>query len=169
MLKHSLGATKDRPTGEDNDCAVIALANAAGIPYAEAHQRLAAQGRRPRHGTKTSASSRALHQLVSDGKLAKVTEQVIGVPMSMLSRGYRLGYPTVAQFLRSLPKQGSYFLSCTTHAFAYVDGVLYDNIDGGKMRARMKRCFKLDKLNNSQQLTQADISELWERLNKIKL
>jgi hypothetical protein len=132
--------TDPKRTGEHNDCAVVATANVLGIPYAEAHALLHRYGRRNRCGTRLRITRAALESR------AKVIERVISTPMSKSYFGFaprRAAYPTVAQFLRKLPKTGRYFLCSTTHAFAYVDGKLLDNIDGGKMRARMNRCFEV--------------------------
>ena len=49
--------------GERNDCAVIALALATGVGYAEAHAALAAQGRRNGQGTYQGQQFRALAAL----------------------------------------------------------------------------------------------------------
>lgn len=56
------------------------------------------------------------------------------------------------------------------HAFAYVDGQLLDNLHKSKMRANMTSCWKvsLPEPEVKQDLSQSDISEMWERLDKIK-
>ncbi|VVB52094.1 Uncharacterised protein [uncultured archaeon] len=119
---------------ENNDCAVVATAVVLNITYEDAHTLLRKNGRRTRCGTRVSISRAALESR------AKVIEHAIGSPMSFFSHPNR---PTAAQYLRKLPKTGRYWLASTTHAFAYVDGELRDNITGGKMRARMHRCFEI--------------------------
>jgi hypothetical protein len=69
MLKHSLGVTNERFPDETNDCAVIALANVADIPYHDAHIRLSQQGRRRRKGARFSFAVAALMQLIAEGKI----------------------------------------------------------------------------------------------------
>lgn len=151
---------------EHNDCAVVATANVLDIPYPEAHALLKRHGRRNRKGTKWSITKQAVESRT------KVLEHVISVLMSNMGyfRASRRQYPTVAQYLNKLPKKGRYLLASTTHAFAFVDGELRDNIDGGKMRARMARCLEVIIPEPAKtELTQSDITEMWERLNKIKL
>jgi hypothetical protein len=82
----------------------------------------------------------------------------------------RKDFPTVAEYLRRLPEQGRFYLASTTHAFAYVDGVLYDNIKGGKMRARMARAVEVKQAMPlvKEGLTQSDVVKMWERLNKLE-
>ena len=182
--------TDSKRTGEHNDCTVVAAANTLGIPYAEAHDLMRKNGRRNRCGTKVCVIRRALESR------AKVTEHIISTPMSKSYFGFeprRKAFPTVAQFLRKLPKTGRYYLCSTNHAFAYVDGKLLDNIDGGKMRARMSRCFEVVPVDQritvmpsirelaaitpsapveapkpaaGLQLSPAEISERWARLCK---
>ena len=155
-------------TREHNDCAVVATANVLDVPYIEAHALLGRHGRRNRCGTKALVAKAALETR------AKVVEHVIGSPLNNMSffRVSRASLPTVAQYLRRLPKTGRYFLCSTTHAFAYVDGVLRDNIEGGKMRARMARCYEVILPQPveapKQELAQSDISAMWERLNRLE-
>jgi hypothetical protein len=136
---------------EHNDCAVVATANVLDIPYAEAHALLHRYGRRNRCGTKVRTTKAALESR------AKVVEHVIGTPMGNMSFFRSRSYPTVAQFLRKLPKTGRYLLCSTTHGFAYVDGKLLDNIYGGKMRARMARCFEVVLLNQTATVPQVAV------------
>lgn len=175
MLKHSIGATKDRFSDEHNDCSVVALANVMGIPYTESHERLRMKGRRRRHGTRFSIAVEALRQLKSEGKVTEIVERgdIVARYQSNMQFYSRLHFPTVAEYLRRLPKTGRFYLACTTHAFAYVDGVLYDNIEGGKMRARMKRAIevRLPEIKTGERvsdLSKADIAAMWERLNKLE-
>ena len=128
MFKTSAGATKDRIPGETNDCGVIALANATGLPYADIHSRLKAKGRRTRRGTKLPMIDAVLADLKAEG--------IVSEYKSIFTNSHMR--PTVSHFLYRLPRAGRFFLCCTTHAFAYTDGILYDNIEGSKTRARMR-------------------------------
>jgi hypothetical protein len=153
---------------EHNDCAVVATANVLDIPYSEAHALLRKHGRRNRRGTKWNITKKALESRVT------IKEHIIGVPMSNMGffRATRRQYPTVAQYLHKLPKTGNFLLASTTHAFAYVNGELRDNIEGGKMRARMARCVEViteKPVETKTELAQTDINAMWERLNKIVL
>jgi len=110
-----------------------------------------------------------------------------------------------------LPKKGRFYLCCTTHAFAVVDGVVYDNLYRPKSRARMAHAFEITTVAKdaplqipvahglpepkptpkvawppaplahpivakpytpaqtpAEKLSQQDISELWERLNRLE-
>jgi hypothetical protein len=166
MLKNSDIVKAPERMLEHNDCAVVATANVLDIPYSEAHALLRKHGRRNRKGTKWSITKKALESRAS------IREHLISVPMSNMGyfRATRRQYPTVAQYLHKLPKIGNFLLASTTHAFAYVDGELRDNIEGGKMRARMAKCLEVIKPEPVKaDLTQSEISEMWERLNKIVL
>lgn len=128
MFKTSLGVTKDRILGETNDCAVIALANTTGLPYADIHSRLKAKGRRSRKGTKIILIDQVLSDLKAEG--------IVSEYKSVFTNSHMR--PTVQHFMYRLPKEGRFFLCCTTHAFALTDGVVYDNVQGSKTRARMR-------------------------------
>lgn len=87
---------------------------------------------------------------------------------------------TVASFVRTLPKKGRFYLGCTTHAFAVVDGVVLDNLYRPKMRATMYMAYEIipkaqqpvmqpsAPATKAPEMTQADINAMWERLSKIK-
>lgn len=168
MLKNSDIVKAPERMLEHNDCAVVATANVLDIPYSEAHALLRKHGRRNRKGTKWSITKKALESRVT------IKEHVIYEPKSNMAffRVIRRNLPTVAQYLRNLPKTGNFLLASTTHAFAYVNGELRDNIEGGKMRARMARCVEViteKPVEAKTELAQTDINAMWERLNKIKL
>ena len=136
--------TDSNSMGERNDCAVIATANVLDIPYREAHALLAKHGRRRRCGTKLRITvavlkERAVTYKENEGLYAMSNTYLPGTFVI----NHRAPQPTVAQFLRRLPKTGRFFLTCTTHAFAYVNGQLLDNIYGSKMRARMRYCAEI--------------------------
>jgi hypothetical protein len=134
-FKTSVGVAKDKILGETNDCGVIGLANATGLSYVDIHSRLRAKGRRNRRGTKVHMVSAVLADLKAEGIVTEFKSVLIGSGVSYMLRAQR---QTVAGFLRTLPRTGRFFLCCTTHAFAYVNGEMFDNIQGGKQRARMQ-------------------------------
>lgn len=105
-----------RYSWEHNDCAVRAMADATGKPYAECHALLKAAGRKDRSGTYEATVTKAL-----------------GVPFTRTGRrawGYRAKdtRPTAAKLMRELPK-GNYIVFVTGHFFALVDGVHLDMAD----------------------------------------
>lgn len=134
-FKTSIGATAQRIAGETNDCAVVGLANATGMSYKEIHERLRLKGRRFRRGTKVHMVSAVLADLKAEGIVTEFKSVLSQGGMAYVLRSQR---QTVAGFIRTLPRTGRFFLCCTTHAFAYVNGEMFDNIEGGKQRARMQ-------------------------------
>lgn len=143
---------------ETNDCAVIALAMVSGIGYDKAHALLARMGRRPKRGTKTSMIREALKNL----------GEVVELPIALFNG-------TLAYRLSTLPKTGRFFLCAGGHANAFVNGVLYDNLSRPKMRARVSHVYKLTlpeqtatPVAPANDLTQADINAMWERLNRLE-
>ena len=94
--------------GEARDCAVLALAIAAGASYEAAHAALRAAGRKRRSGAKLIA-------WIRDGKL----------PGFKFRRVVRRNQ-TLARFLREHP-QGRFLCVKYGHAFAVVDGVCLDS------------------------------------------
>jgi hypothetical protein len=172
---------------ETRDCTVVALAHVLGVPYSEAHKIMAAAGRRPRKGMTHFAIEAVLNSLKQNGVVA----DIIGKPFTstrptiitgsavhayrMYGRRPRRQGTTVAQALCSLPRTGRFYLACTTHAFAYVDGKLLDNLNKSKMRALMSSCWQIipaatvtAKPEVKPELLQADINAMWERLNKLE-
>jgi len=169
---------------ETRDCTVVALAHVLGVPYSEAHKIMAAAGRRPRKGMTHYAIEAALNTLKQNGTIADVigkpfttTRPVVlvgsaAIAYRMYGRRPRRTGTTVAQALCSLPRTGRFYLACTTHAFAYVDGKLLDNLNKSKMRALMSSCWQV--IPNApapaakSELAQSDINAMWERLNKLE-
>ena len=151
--------------GEHNDCAVVAHAHITGCSYEEAHRDLLRAGRRPRRGTYGTASRTAL---AASFHVACVKDVAVRVDYNnaFFSKSY-----TVAEMLRLLPKEGRYWMAAGHHAFAYINGKVYDNRGKACMRARMKFCFQVElkQFAPAPSLEQTDINAMWERLNKIKL
>jgi hypothetical protein len=188
MITHKSTAGREQThPNETNDCTVIALANVLGCPYAEAHEIMRKAGRRPRKGVQNYVIHSMLTRLRDDKRiqefLTKTFSSARPNPSTLapnVVRGYhmygrrprRIG-TTVAQFVRTLPRTGRFYLTCTTHAFAYVNGKLLDNNTSAKARALMCSCWEVKlpeakPVVNQPELTQADINAMWERLNKIK-
>lgn len=174
---------------ERNDCTVVALAHAADIPYAEAHKLAASAGRRIKHGMRRDAIKTMLRNLDISG-MATVRQLPLEEPVRKsvhriatqspwgvfrrTRRPRRTGV-TVAQFIRTLPCRGRFYLNCTTHAFAYVDGVVMDNLERPLTRAVMFLAYEITPkvaqvlpVPAPAPITQAQINELWERLNKLE-
>lgn len=187
LVTSDAGRVREGFAGETNDCAVVALAHAAGIPYRDAHAAYAQAGRRPRRGTKKFLLLRGIqYALENRGMTVKplpvpltsfVREDVVlrsfytrSGRVARVRRTRRVGGVTVAQFLRTLPKRGRFFLGSTTHAFAVVDGVRYDNQSRPVMRAKMSVAYEITPAPKSTgtELTRSDINELWARLDRLE-
>lgn len=116
---------------ERNDCGVIAVSNVLCVPYAEAYRLLADAGRKKNSGTWPSemrAAVRAAGCKIGDERLIRrvVEREVLvgrGVKM-MLKSEKRV---TTLHVLDYVPARGHFIVVTTTHAFAVVDGVVYDN------------------------------------------
>jgi predicted DNA-binding protein len=178
------GRSLTHPT-ERKDCTVVALANSAGISYLEAYKFAAQVGRRFQHGMKQDAIKTMLRNVDISG--VAVTRQLT-VPTPARPTNYRFdGYfshrvrrrgVSVESFIRTLPKRGRFYLACTTHAFAYVNGVVVDNLSRPLSRATMYLAYEIipkhthfriiPEAKQQPAITQSQISELWERLNKLE-
>lgn len=95
-------STSSHPN-ETRDCTVRALACAASIGYDEAHEYMANRGRRYRRGFHSYCAFRA-----QSGSSA------------MARKG------SVDKFIRTNPI-GRYVIAIRHHAFALVDGIIYDD------------------------------------------
>jgi len=119
---------------EKNDCAVKALAIAAGVSYEVAHATCAAFGRKERHGIRTSNVVPALESLGK--KAVRVTQR------SFIER-----YPASHQVLRSVTTHHpdrfhdvwadgkTYLVFTRGHVLAVVNGVNHDHTRGTARRA----------------------------------
>jgi hypothetical protein len=181
---------------EHNSCTVYAVACVLGVDYDEAHALLKAHGRKNRRGTRSYIATRAM---ATRGTLREIP---IRSANGFINRGtysfdkrYRL--PTVAQFVSELPKRGRFFLCAGHHAFAFVDGVILDNLRKPKTRARIYTAFEfippapkphpsldptrprvycdLTKAFNPEHpdqpvsvITQADVNAMWKRLDDLE-
>lgn len=109
---------------ERNDCTVGAVANATGLSYNEAHERLKAHGRKDKRGC------RFFKEFVK----TKLSDFDIEIQDHKI---------TVGQFMKMKPI-GSYIISTKNHAFCIKDGYIVDNhLSGQKKKiqwfARIKK------------------------------
>lgn len=118
-----------RAQNETNDCTVLAVASAIGLDYLTAHTLAAQAGRVARKGF---FSSRILKEAQRTGWIAGYTQTKM-YDGARLQKNHTYGayrgsspYPTLAQVMPLLAK-GRYVLETGNHAFAVVDGVIYDN------------------------------------------
>ena len=118
---------------EQRDCTVRSLACAADIPYVDAHRVLKKSGRKNGRGW---WSERGLATASQEGLL-----DFVAIPFGRTVRNMRISYPTVAQVLARLP-QGRYIFNTRKHAFAVLDGVIFDTGLIG-LRSRVKMVFEV--------------------------
>jgi len=114
--------------GENNDCAVRALASATSKPYSEAHRALALEGRKNGQGVewdKILPAARALGFNVDQCHLKA---------------------KTVATAPRKYP-QGRYILILKRHGVAMVNGVVLDETRARKFK--VKHVIKLERRTNA--------------------
>jgi len=121
---------------ERNDCGVHSLAALLAIPYGDARELLAKAGREPRRGTWPRQMIAAA--MLGGHELRECTRpRAHGLT--------RYGFARRVSALRVLeyvPARGHYLISTSTHWFAIVDGVVYDN-GGLRDRARLDSIYKL--------------------------
>jgi hypothetical protein len=85
-------------------------------------------------------------------------------------------YPTLAELIRTLPRTGRYWIAVGGHAICYVDGVVFDNMWRTKTRARVNTCARVVLKPApvalvpvpEAQMSQAQINELWARLDALE-
>ena len=118
---------------EKRDCTVRSLACAADIPYVDAHRVLKKSSRKNGRGW---WSERGLATASQEGLL-----DFVAIPFGRTVRNMRISYPTVAQALARLP-QGRYIFNTRKHAFAVLDGVIFDTGLIG-LRSRVKMVFEV--------------------------
>lgn len=108
---------------ETNDCSVRAFAVAADITYAKSHALHRFVGRIDRKGTYRHQS-------------AKVAEMLGGKRVEMARM-------TVARFIRENPV-GAFWVARSGHAFAIVNGIVYDWAYGTSERSRVVVAYRMD-------------------------
>lgn len=147
---------------ETNDCAVIALTNATGCYYHEAHALLKANGRRD--GEATYMFGELLDRsLLPNNKRAKRLDKsrhqfMESDPGAIRRRAWKSGHDvdvdrfdpyfskpfrkdmTLSRFAKENPK-GTFILGVHNHACVIKDGVLYDNRP--QSRARIHRAHEI--------------------------
>ena len=109
-------------SGETNDCSVRAFAVAADVTYTKSHAIHAHFGRENGKGTYWDCSE----------KVAKMLGMV----------EWNIPALTLQSFIRKYPK-GSFWIARSGHAFAVVDGIVYDWATGTGPRSRVVKVFKL--------------------------
>lgn len=115
--------------GENNDCAVRALATAGCVSYLVAHAACAAAGR-----VKGSRMWPDRFQVAIDA-LGFAGTPYIGLAVTA-RRGWPLG--TLAAVMRSLPQRGHFIVWVRGHYLAVCDGVVHDWGPNGKAGARRR-------------------------------
>ena len=123
---------------ERNECGVFALSAVLCIEYATARDMLSAAGRKPRHGTFPGQIERAL---VKAGH--KYTKRFINKGLATTPLG-RLQRPIAARVLEYVAPRGHFIVGTTTHWFAVVDGVIYDNGGLGTLRGRLECSIQIE-------------------------
>lgn len=181
MLNQQSNANRNltHPT-ETRDCTVCALANAAGISYPDAHKFAKDAGRRPRRGMKREAIKTLMRNVDISGVATTRELTVLAPTRPQVYTGYSFRRSTrrqgisVESFIRTLPKRGRFYLACTSHAFAYVNGVVVDNLSRPMSRATMYLAYEIIPKAEvkpavvEQSITQPQINELWDRLCKLE-
>lgn len=114
---------------DKNDCTVRALANAASIPYTQAHAYLKASGRKNNHGAHldeyAGAYMKAGFELVS---FFGTTIAAIGYKSRMQRKGIQVNHSKGISFGRLLEtlNNGRYIVIVRNHALAVVNGKVFD-------------------------------------------
>jgi len=102
---------------ETNDCAVRAMANSFGVPYAYAHAAMKAAGRKEGKGTRLAD----IHEVVISEHGGKR-----GVQIERIGKGVGQSQVSIGVFCKYHP-HGSFYCIVRGHAFAVVNGVVQDS------------------------------------------
>jgi hypothetical protein len=102
---------------ETKDCAVRAMANSFGVPYAYAHAAMKVAGRKERNGTPVNA----IHEVVTAEHAGKR-----GVKIEHIGKGVGQRQVSIGVFCKYHP-HGSFYCIVRGHAFAVVNGVVQDS------------------------------------------
>lgn len=108
---------------ERADCTVCAFVHASGLPYLQVHAVLARHGRRPRCGFVIETR---IHRIARD----------LGLCLRMVRRS-----GTVARLVADFPR-GTLIVQISEHAFAVIDGVIYDSYPTST-RCRVVRAWRV--------------------------
>jgi hypothetical protein len=117
--------------GEDNDCAVKAVAIACDVPYRMAHSLLKSEGRRNKRGTKTYMIHRAIK-----GLGFKMTEVEGQAPLKFGG--------TVTTLTTKVPRTGIYLAYTATHVLIVKNGKVEDWTEG--RRHRIQQVYKVERI-----------------------
>jgi len=145
---------------ERRDCTVRSLANAADIPYSEAHAIAKAAGRTNGHGYHTSLILKVAE------RRGVFTFTQIELPVYLSNGNGQL--PTLASVVQHF-RDGRYIVVTRNHAMALVDGVIHDTGLVGA-RSRVKFVYRIQPTEPVKvaPITQPQVNELWERLNRLE-
>jgi hypothetical protein len=153
-------------TCENKDCTVRSFACAADVPYTVAHDVARRAGRKNGQGWHPD---KILKVAAEDG-LVEFKAVPVGA-QNVLRRDRWCGlvtkiqYPTVEQVVRR-HTQGRYIVVTCNHAMALIDGVVHDG--GVHPKARVQEIFEIRPIETKPAITQAQVNELWERLNRLE-
>lgn len=131
---------------ESNDCTVRALANAANMPYDEAHQKFAEVGRMPHCGARQTQFSKVY--LESGFSLVGVfgtTKSSKAAQINLLNFVDEVPFfvgTTLKNFLKK-NQDGSFIAIMDGHAFAIVDG---DLVDKTEIKENSRICIIFEKV-----------------------
>lgn len=114
-----------RSMGEDNDCAVKAVAIVTGLSYAEAHKRLAAKGRKARHGTPMHMILAAVREAGKNITTVQQTSITHLYPGKHASKLHVTSYQP-ARFPKAWKNGKTYLMLTRGHILAVVDGTVHD-------------------------------------------
>ncbi len=126
---------------EHNDCAVKALAVAAGVSYDDAHAFWELHGRKPRRGTFTNETLPYCRRSADFSELGFRATRVGGHSTRYnedecgTDSGWVPFHTTLRAFCRSNP-QGSFIVCVAHHALAVVDGTVVDYTNSDLRRIR---------------------------------
>ena len=121
--------------GENNDCAVKAVALLASVSYDEAHAALKKLGRIDGNGTKNALIREALKGFgctVREVKTEYFTSKYPGIHKTLKS--VTTHHP--ARFAEAFPKDSNFAFISTTHIAAVIEGKTCDWSEGRALRAK---------------------------------
>lgn len=126
---------KDDSMNEYNDCGVRALAWAANVEYKIAHESFRKfANRRNRQGVYNFQIRKAIEGLKAEGTIK-------GFQGATEIEGFHR--MTINQFIEKFPR-GRFICQCHGHAFAIINGLVYDNADRTSGRHQIKCAWRID-------------------------
>jgi hypothetical protein len=109
---------------DNNNCTIVALSTAAGIPYTEAYRIGKESGRKHGKGFYT-------HKLMNTAR-----------KNGIVYRKIKTEGMTIQKFLQKYP-EGRFVVNRRGHAFAVIDGTIYDHLENKPMQ-RIKGIWKVE-------------------------